>query len=46
MSVLFRIFPDPDKRGRAYVIDRKGNKVFYGTRYQCLQFIKYMQEGE
>ena len=43
MHILFRIFPDPDRKGYSYVIDRGGNKIFYGTRYQCLRFIEFMQ---
>ena len=41
---MFRIFALQDIRNRAYVIDLKGNKVFYGTRYQCEKFIKYMED--
>lgn len=33
-------------RNRAYVIDRRGNKIFYGTPIQCQKFIDYMQEGD
>ena len=32
-------------RNRAYVIDRRGNKIFYGTPIQCQKFIDYMEGG-
>lgn len=32
-------------RNRAYVIDHRGNKIYYGTPIQCRKFIDYMQEG-
>ena len=40
MLSLFR--PDP-KRSRWYVVDLKGNKLYYGTKTQCKKFIKYMK---
>ena len=40
---MFRVFKQMDVRNRAYVIDLKGNKVFYGTMYQCGKFIEYMK---
>ena len=42
---MLRVFKQLDIRNRAYVIDNKGNKLFYGTVYQCNKFIKYMNEG-
>lgn len=41
-----RIYKTPGNRNRAYVIDKKGNKLYYGTIYQCNKFKKYMMEGE
>ena len=43
MLTLF--LPDPARK-RWYVVDRKGNKLYYGTKAQCRKFIKYMQKGE
>ena len=42
---MFRIYKLVDIRNRAYVIDSKGNKLFYGTMYQCSKFIEYMLKG-
>ena len=42
--IMYRIFKQMDVRNRAYVIDSKGNKIFYGTIYQCNKFINYMME--
>lgn len=42
----FVIFKQCDLKNRAYVIDLKGNKLFYGTVYQCRKFIDFMREGE
>lgn len=42
---MFTIFKQLDVRNRAYVVDRQGNKIFYGTVYQCRKFIEYMKEG-
>lgn len=42
---MFHVFKQLNVRNRAYVIDNKGNKVFYGTVYQCGKFIKYMEGG-
>ena len=39
---MFCIFKLADVRNRAYVIDTRGNKLFYGTVYQCNKFIEYM----
>ena len=39
---MFRVFKQMNVRNRAYVIDSKGNKVFYGTIHQCSKFIEYM----
>ena len=41
---MFRVFKQMNIRNRAYVVDNKGNKVFYGTVYQCNKFISYMEE--
>lgn len=40
---MFRVFKQMNARNRAYVIDSKGNKLFYGTVYQCGKFIEYME---
>lgn len=40
---MFRVFKQLDVRNRAFVVDQKGNKVFYGTIYQCKKFISYME---
>lgn len=40
MLSLFR--PDP-KKNRWYVVDLKGNKLYYGTKAQCRTFIKFMK---
>ena len=42
---MFRVFKQMNVRNRAYVIDNKGNKLFYGTVYQCGKFIEYMKGG-
>ena len=42
---MFRVFKQMNVRNRAYVIDSKGNKLFYGTVYQCGKFIEYMEGG-
>lgn len=39
---MLRIFKQMNIRNRAYVVDSKGNKLFYGTMYQCSKFIEYM----
>lgn len=43
--IMFRVFKQMNVRNRAYVIDSKGNKLFYGTVYQCGKFIEYMEGG-
>ena len=43
---MYRIFKLMDIRNRAYVVDNQGNKIFYGTMYQCGKFIEYMKGGE
>ena len=43
---MYHIFKLMNIRNRAYVIDRKGNKIFFGTEYQCRKFIEYMREGD
>ena len=42
----FIIIADLSRKNRAYVIDEHGNRVYYGTRYQCKKFINFMQEGD
>lgn len=45
MKMVLCMFPaDKQKKNRYYVIDRLGNKIFYGTRYQCEKFRHYMKE--
>lgn len=39
---MFHVFKQLNVRNLAYVIDNKGNKLFYGTVYQCGKFIEYM----
>ena len=41
--MVFHIFQQLNVRNRAYVVDNKGNKLFYGTVYQCGKFIEYMK---
>ena len=41
--MVLRVYKLADIRNRAYVIDAKGNKLFYGTMYQCGKFIEYME---
>lgn len=43
---MLRLFKLMNIRNRAYVVDNKGNKLFYGTEFQCKKFIEYMKEGE
>lgn len=43
---MYHIFKLMNIRNRAYVIDRKGNKIFFGTEHQCKKFIEYMKEGD
>lgn len=40
---MFYVFKQLNVRNRAYVVDNKGNKLFYGTVYQCGKFIEYMK---
>ena len=42
---MFHVFKQLNVRNLAYVIDNKGNKLFYGTVYQCGKFIEYMKGG-
>ena len=42
---MFHVFKQLNVRNRAYVIDNKVNKLFYGTFYQCGKFIEYMKGG-
>lgn len=44
-GIRYHVFRDTDRKNRAYVIDLKGNKVFYGTLYQCQKFVNFMKEG-
>ena len=45
MKMVLCLFPaDKQKKNRYYVIDRLGNKIYYGTRYQCEKFRHYMKE--
>ena len=43
---MLRVFKLMNIRNRAYVIDSKGNKLFYGTEFQCKKFIEYMKDGD
>jgi len=43
---MLRIYKLLNIRNRAYVVDSKGNKLFYGTECQCKKFIEYMKEGD
>ena len=40
MLTLF--LPEPGGN-RWYVVDVKGNKLYYGTKSECRKFIKYMK---
>lgn len=42
--MMLRVFKQLDVRNRAYVIDNKGNKLFYGTLYQCKKFVEFIKE--
>lgn len=44
-SKRYHVFRVLDQRNRAYVIDLRGNKVYYGTLYQCRKFVDFMKEG-
>jgi len=44
-EIRYHVFRDSDRKNRAYVIDLKGNKVYYGTLYQCRKFVNFMKEG-
>lgn len=41
---MLRIFKLMNIRNRAYVIDSKGNKLFYGTEFQCRKFLEYIEK--
>lgn len=43
---MLRIYKLLNIRNRAYVVDSKGNKLFFGTEFQCKKFIEYIMEGE
>lgn len=45
-QIRYHVFRDYEKRNRAYVIDLKGNKVYYGTLYQCRKFVDFMKGEE
>ena len=45
-QIRYHVFRDFEKRNRAYVIDLKGNKVYYGTLYQCRKFVDFMKGEE
>ena len=40
---MYHVFKLMNIRNRAYVIDSRGNKIFYGTEFQCKKFIEYMK---
>lgn len=40
---MYHVFQLKDIRNRAYVVDNQGNKLFFGTLYQCKMFIEYMK---
>lgn len=40
---MLKTYKTPGNCNRAYVIDSKGNKIYYGTLYQCDKFKKYMK---
>ena len=42
--MMLRVFKQLDVKNRAYVIDNKGNKLFYGTLYQCKNFVDFIKE--
>ena len=42
--IMLRIFKMMNIRNRAYVIDSKGNKLFYGTEFQCKKFMEYLEK--
>lgn len=43
--MTYYIFRIENARNRAYVIDLHGNKVYYGTIYQCRKFVNHMTAG-
>ena len=43
---MLRIYKLLNVRNRAYVVDSKGNKLFFGTEFQCKKFIEFIMEGE
>ena len=42
--MMLRVFKQLDVRNRAYVIDNKANKLYYGTLYQCKKFVDFIKE--
>ena len=42
----YHVFKLEHVKNRAYVIDLRGNKVYYGTMYRCRRFIDYMEGRE
>lgn len=43
MLTLFQ--PAPASK-RWYIVDRKGNKLYYGTKSECQKFIKYIERSK
>ena len=43
--MTFTVHQIKNVRNRAYVYDDRGNRLFYGTLFQCGKFIEYMLEG-
>ncbi len=41
---MYHIYKLLNIRNRAYVIDSKGNKLFYGTEFQCRKFLEYLEK--
>lgn len=44
MTRNYHVFKCLDIRNRAYVVDKFGNKIFFGTLEACKKFIAYMEE--
>lgn len=42
--IMLRTFKLQNVRNRGYVIDSQGNKLFFGTEYQCRKFIEYLEK--
>lgn len=41
---MLRTFKLQNVRNRVYVVDTQGNKLFFGTEYQCKKFIEYLEK--